>query len=310
MTVAFVSHSDCLLHDAGPDHPECPQRLRAIREAIMAAGLDDALDHRDAPRASREQLERVHDPAYVQAVFDQAPRTGRVYLDPDTSMNPHSLAAARCAAGAAVLGVDLVMRDEARAAFCAVRPPGHHAERARAMGFCIFNNVAVGAAHALAAHGLQRVAIVDFDVHHGNGTEDIFRDEPRVLFCSSFQHPYYPFSGADTSSAHILNLPLPAGTDGAGFQHAVAATWLPALDAFRPQLVMVSAGFDGHRDDQLAGLNLLEADYAWITREICSLAERCCDGRVVSLLEGGYALPALGRSAVAHVRALMEVART
>lgn len=310
MPVALISHPDCLLHDMGAGHPECPQRLYAINDQLIASGLEPLLLHHDAPLASREQLQRVHDVAYVQSVFDRAPGEGRVFLDPDTSMNPHSLNAALRAAGAVALGVDLVMAGPIRAAFCPVRPPGHHAERDRAMGFCIFNNVAVGAAHAMAVHGLQRVAIVDFDVHHGNGTEDIFRDDPRVLLCSSFQHPYYPFSGGDTHSDHIVNVLLPAGTDGAGFRQAVGAAWLPALEAFRPELVLISAGFDGHHEDDMADLNLIERDYAWITAEVRAVAERHCAGRIVSTLEGGYALHALGRSVAAHLRELLGPANT
>jgi len=305
MAIAYISHPDCLKHDMGPDHPESPRRLYAINDQLVASGLEPLLHHRDAPLATREQLERVHDAAYVQSVFDKSPGEGRVFLDPDTTMNPHSLTAALRAAGAAVLGVDLVMSGEMPAAFCAVRPPGHHAEHNRAMGFCIFNNVAVGAAHALAAHGLERVAIVDFDVHHGNGTEDIFRDEPRVLLCSSFQHPFYPNSGADTVSDHIVNVPLAAGTLGLAFREAIETHWLPALEAFRPQLVMISAGFDGHHEDDMASLDLNEADYSWITRQIKALADRHCEGRIVSVLEGGYALHALGRSVAAHIKALL-----
>lgn len=304
MAIAYITHPDCLLHDMGSAHPECPQRLYAINDQLIASGLEPVLLHRDAPLASREQLQRVHGAAYVQQVFDRAPQEGRVFLDPDTAMNPHTLPAALRAAGAAVLGVDLVMSGEAAAAFCAVRPPGHHAERDRAMGFCIFNNVAVGAAHALAVHGLQRVAIVDFDVHHGNGTEQIFADQPRVLLCSSFQHPYYPFTGADTTSDHIVNVPLAAGTTGSEFRAAIDASWWPALDAFRPQLLLVSAGFDGHYEDDMAELNLTESDYSWVSRAIREVAERHAQGRIVSLLEGGYALHALGRSVVAHLKAL------
>jgi acetoin utilization deacetylase AcuC-like enzyme len=304
MAIAYITHPDCLLHDMGAGHPECPQRLYAINDQLIASGLEPVLLHHDAPLATREHLQRVHTAAYVQEVFDRAPTEGRVFLDPDTAMNPHSLNAALRAAGAGILGVDLVMGGAAPAAFCAVRPPGHHAERDRAMGFCIFNNVAVAAAHALAVHGLERIAIVDFDVHHGNGTEHIFADEPRVLLCSSFQHPYYPFSGAETASDHVVNVPLPADTAGGGFRAAIEAAWLPVLEKFSPQLILVSAGFDGHYEDDMAQLNLNEADYSWVTRQIKQLADRHAAGRIVSLLEGGYALHALGRSVVAHIKAL------
>jgi len=233
------------------------------------------------------------------------PRTELVWLDPDTAMNPHSAEAALHAAGAAVLGVDLAMSGEAGCAFCNVRPPGHHAERGRAMGFCLFNNVAVGAAHALEEHALERVAILDFDVHHGNGTEDIFAGERRILFCSTFQHPYYPYSGTGACADNVVNVPLPAGTDGKVFRDAVTEHWLPRVEAFAPQLVMVSAGFDAHREDELAQLRLVEDDYAWVTTEIKRLADTHASGRIVSSLEGGYALGALGRSVVAHLNAML-----
>jgi acetoin utilization deacetylase AcuC-like enzyme len=226
-------------------------------------------------------------------------------LDPDTAMGPHTLDAALRAAGAVVHAVDLVMSGEFQAIFCAVRPPGHHAERNRAMGFCFFNNVAVGAAHALAAHGLERVAIVDFDVHHGNGTEHIFENEPRVLFCSSFQHPFYPFTGHETDTPHIVNITLPAGSDGTRFRQEVEAHWLHRLHEFKPQLVMVSAGFDAHAEDDMSHVRLREPDYIWITRELKKVADQYAGGRIVSTLEGGYNLSALGRSAVAHVDALL-----
>lgn len=304
MTLAFITHPDCLLHDMGPYHPESPARLQAINDQLIASGLDQVLRHYEAPLVTREQLLRVHDADYVDTIFASAPEQGMVYLDPDTSMNPHSLQAAQRAAGAVVQAVDLVLGDDAQDAFCSVRPPGHHAERRRAMGFCIFNNIAVGTAHALAAHGLERVAIVDFDVHHGNGTEDIFSAEPRVLLCSSFQHPYYPHSGIEPQ-AEYEPAPLPAGSGGEAFRKAIQERWLPALHAFRPQLIMCSAGFDAHREDELAGLNLVEDDYAWVTREIKQVARDYAEGRLVSVLEGGYALSALGRSVVAHLQAML-----
>jgi len=305
MTVALITHPDCARHDMGSAHPESPARLWAIHDQLVASRLESVLRHYEAPAATREQLERVHDPEYVESIFRTSPAAGLVALDPDTAMNPHTLSAALHAAGATVLGVDLVMRGDAGAVFCSVRPPGHHAERHRAMGFCFFNNVAVGAAHALAVHGLERVAILDFDVHHGNGTEDIFGEDARVLFCSSFQHPFYPYSGATPTAEHVINTPLARGAGGAEFRRAVTTRWLPALDAFRPQLVMCSAGFDAHRDDELAELNLTESDYYWVTEQIKTIADRHARGRIVSTLEGGYDLPALGRSVVAHVHALL-----
>jgi acetoin utilization deacetylase AcuC-like enzyme len=291
----------------GPHHPERPQRLMAIEDQLKSAQLFDYLRHYEAPKASMDQIGRVHDMLYVDDVMSASPAVGLVALDPDTFMNPHTVDAALRAAGAAVLGVDLVMRGEVDNAFCNVRPPGHHAEHDRAMGFCIFNNVAVGAAHALAAHGLERVAIVDFDVHHGNGTEDIFRREPRVMICSSFQHPYYPFSGGDNVDGHLINVRLPAGTDGPAFRAAVETAWLPQLDAFRPELVLVSAGFDAHVEDEMAGLALTEADYGWVTDLILDVAGRYAQKRVVSSLEGGYALHALGRSVAVHLRRMMGI---
>jgi acetoin utilization deacetylase AcuC-like enzyme len=304
MHTAYVTHPSCLLHDMGSGHPESPARLRAIDDRLHAAHLFDHLSHREAPRAQREHLLRVHAAAYVDFVEAASPSEGLRELDPDTSMNPHTLDAAYHAAGGAVMAVDLVMRGEAANAFVACRPPGHHATRSQAMGFCIFNNVAVAAAHALAAHGLERVAIVDFDVHHGNGTEDIFGDEPRVMLCSTFQHPFYPFRGADTASAHIVNVPLPAGTAGSSYREAFSARILPRLEAFRPQMLFCSAGFDGHREDDMAQFGLIESDYVWITEQVMDVAARHAGGRIVSVLEGGYDLSSLGRSVAAHIKTL------
>jgi acetoin utilization deacetylase AcuC-like enzyme len=305
MPIAIISHPDCRLHDMGEGHPEQPARLSAIFDRLIASGLEMIVRQLDAPLATREQLERVHERGYVQNVFDRAPADGLVMLDPDTAMGPHTLAAALRSAGAVVHAVDLVMNKEFQAVFCAVRPPGHHAERNRAMGFCFFNNVAVGAAHALAEHGLERVAIVDFDVHHGNGTEHIFETEPRVLFCSSFQHPFYPFTGHETDTPHIVNITMPAGSDGARFREEVERHWLHRLHEFKPQLVLVSAGFDAHAEDDMSHVRLREADFVWITRELKKVADQYADGRIVSTLEGGYNLSALGRSAVAHIDALL-----
>lgn len=306
MTIHLISHPDCALHEMGAHHPECPERLGSIQNQLISSGLDYVLLHHEAPLATREQLCRVHDADYVDLIFQNAPEQGHIRLDPDTGMNPHSLSAALHAAGAVVQAVDLVMSGRSSAAFCNVRPPGHHAVRNAAMGFCIFNNIAVGAAHAMQVHQLKRVAIVDFDVHHGNGTEDIFRDAAGVLFCSTFQHPFYPHSGIDVEADNIVNVPLPAGTDGQAFQAAVETHWLPALNAFKPELILISAGFDAHLEDDMAGLGLLEEDYAWVTTEIRKIANQYARGRIVSSLEGGYALSALGRSVVAHLRALLD----
>ncbi|MDH4234327.1 MAG: histone deacetylase family protein [Gallionella sp.] len=304
MPTAYITHPLCLKHDMGEYHPESPARIRAIEEQLLEAGLLDCLQCHEAPEATREQLLRVHDADYVDFIEASAPQRGMVQLDPDTAMNPFTYPAALRAAGAVVLGVDLVMSGKAENAFCNIRPPGHHAERARAMGFCIFNNVAVGVAHALAQHGLQRVAIADFDVHHGNGTENIFHDNPRVMLCSTFQHPFYPYAGAGSGNDHIINVPLAAGTDGAGFRAAVTQYWLPALEEFQPELLLISAGFDAHRDDEMAMLKLVEPDYSWVTMELKRIAEKYARGRIVSVLEGGYELHALGRCALAHIRAL------
>ena len=305
MATALLTHPDCALHEMGDGHPESPERLRSVMQALQASGLADRLTLREAPLATREHLGRVHDSEHVDLVFSTAPSRGYAYLDPDTSMNPKSLGAALRAAGAVVEGTDMVMRGEVASAFCAVRPPGHHATRARPMGFCMFNNVAIGAAHALEFHGLERVAVLDFDVHHGNGTEDAFHDDPRVMLCSTFQHPYYPYSGADSSNAHIINTPLPAMTDGRGFRAAVERDWLPALEAYKPPLVFVSAGFDAHRDDPLAYLKLGDEDYRWVTEKLLAVAARHAQGRVVSTLEGGYNTQALGRCVVEHVGAML-----
>ena len=309
MSIAILTHPTFAKHETGEGHPERPGRVAAATAALRAAPFADRLAWIDAPRASRAWLERAHDASYVERIHRASPGRGLVSLDADTVMGPHSLEAALHAAGAAVHAIDLVLGDAHPAAFCLVRPPGHHAEHARAMGFCLFDNVAIGAAHALSAGGLERVAIVDFDVHHGNGTEDIFRTDERVLFCSSFQHPFYPFSGADTASTHIVNVPLPAGTSGTAFRDAVRARWLPALDAFRPQVVLFSAGFDAHTEDTMASLGLVEADYAWVTGAVKDATAKHANGRIVSVLEGGYALDALGRSVVAHVGALFDDAR-
>ena len=304
MHTAYVTHSSYLLHDMGSWHPESPARLRAIDDRLHAAHLFDFLTHLDATPAQRSQLLRVHDAAYIDFVEAASPREGLRELDPDTSMNPHTLEAAWHAAGGAVMAVDLVMRGEAANAFVACRPPGHHATRSQAMGFCIFNNVAVAAAHTLDQHGLERVAIVDFDVHHGNGTEDIFRDDPRVMLCSTFQHPFYPYSGADTANPHIVNVPLPAGTTGHAYRDAFSTRILPRLETFRPQMLFFSAGFDGHREDDMAQFGLVEADYAWITEQVMGVAARDAEGRIVSVLEGGYDLSSLGRSVAAHIKTL------
>ena len=304
MQTAYISHPLCLKHDMGAHHPECPARIHAIEDQLIASGLFGYLQHHDAPEVTREQLLRVHDGDYLEDIASKAPKAGILNLDGDTTMNPYTYPAALRAAGAVVMAVDIVMAQQVENAFCNIRPPGHHAERAQAMGFCIFNNVAVGAAHALAAHGLSRVAIADFDVHHGNGTEDIFRIDPRVMLCSTFQHPFYPYCGADSSNDHIINVPLKAGTSGVEFRTAVTEQWLPALERFQPEFIFISAGFDAHRDEDMGSMRLVEADYAWVTEELKRVAAKYAQSRIVSVLEGGYELHALGRSAMAHIKVL------
>ncbi len=293
----------------GQYHPESPARLRAIEDQLIAQRLSDFLYKAEAPAATVQQLARVHQQHYIDTLFELAPQQGIVHLDPDTSMNPHSLDAALHAAGSVIRAVDLVLSGEAGNAFCAVRPPGHHAERARATGFCFFNNVAVGAAHALAEHGLERVAILDFDVHHGNGTENIFAHDPSVLYCSVYQHPFYPFPEPALAAPNIIHCPLQAGSDGEALRQAVTDTWLPAMHDFRPQLLLLSAGFDGHRLDPLADLRWTEDDFQWVTSQLVRYADANCAGQIVSTLEGGYDLDALARSACIHIKTLMGLSQ-
>jgi acetoin utilization deacetylase AcuC-like enzyme len=309
MTTAYITHPDCLRHEMGAGHPECPERLNSVNEAMLTSGLLTELRCLEAPLAEVADLERVHDASYVDLIFENAPAEGRVQLDPDTAMNPHSLDAARRAAGAGMLAVDEVLSGSSSNGFCAVRPCGHHATRVRSMGFCIFNNIAVAAAYAMEAKDLERVAIIDFDVHHGNGTEDMFSApqwRERVLMASFFQHPFYPYSGTDNPAPNMINVPMAARSGGAEVRAAVEEEWLPALERFKPQMIFISAGFDAHRDDLLGGMSLLEADYVWMTRVLMEVADRHSQRRIVSMLEGGYNLSALGRSAVAHVKALAE----
>ena len=304
MPTAFITHADCLKHNMGAHHPERPERLTAIEDQLIASGVGPHLARHEAPLATDEQLALVHPIEYVRAIREAAPESGTVHLDPDTAMNPYTLQAALRAAGAAVLAVDLVIERKATAAFCSVRPPGHHACVARPMGFCIFNNVAVAARHALRRHGLERVAIIDFDVHHGNGTEDIFEGDESVLMASTFQHPFYPYSGTEDPARNMVNVPLAAGAGSKEFRAAVREAWIPALEAFRPELILFSAGFDAHAEDEMAMLRFTDGDYGWVTEQLRALAERHAKGRMVSLLEGGYALSALGRSVVQHVRVM------
>ena len=305
MLPAYISHPDCLKHTMGEQHPEAPERLGAIRDMLLIKGLLDFMQPHEAPLATEQQLAQAHSSLYIHTIADLAPHKGSVQVDPDTSMNPFSYQAALRAAGAAVLATDLVLAKGAGIAFCNVRPPGHHAEYAAAGGFCFFNNVAVGIRHALNVHGLERVALIDFDVHHGNGSEDILHDDERVLMCSIFEDKLYPFCGNVARGANMVNVALPARSGAELLRAAVTDQWLPALERFKPQLIFISAGFDGHRDDDMGNLALVEADYAWVTRQVAAVARRHCQGRIVSCLEGGYALSSLARSAAAHVRVLL-----
>ncbi|MEO1313239.1 MAG: histone deacetylase family protein [Pseudomonadota bacterium] len=305
MTTLLASHSDCLAHQTPDGHPEQVARLKAVMEALE--GLD--LTRIEAPLAKDAHILRAHPQTHLDAIRAAAPSEGLVPLDADTWMSPGSLTAALRAAGGVVAAVDQVMAGDAQNAFVAMRPPGHHAEASTPMGFCLFGNIVIGARHALEAHGLSRVAIVDFDVHHGNGTQDLVWDEPRILFASTHQSPLYPGTGHPHETGthgNVLNVPLPANAGGTAFRHAMETLVLPAVDAFAPEMILISAGFDAHAEDPLANLNLTEADFVWATASICDLAETHAQGRVVSVLEGGYNLDALGRSAAAHVKTLME----
>lgn len=307
MLTAYITHPSCLMHTMGPDHPECPERITTINDQLIASGLFDYLAHHEAPQANLAQLARVHSPQYIEEIFSLSPTSGTHDIDGDTIMNPFTLDAALHAAGAVVKAVDLVMQGIAPNAFCNIRPPGHHAGYAKSSGFCLFNNIAVGAAHALDQYGLERVAIVDFDVHHGDGTEDIFKDNPKVMLCSSFQHPFYPYTGADSSNHHIINVPLAAGCSGAEFRASIIEQWLPALTAFNPQLLLISAGFDAHYEDDMGGLALRDADFLWLAEMLREFAKQHCQGRIVSSLEGGYAIQALKRCVIAHIKCLGQL---
>ena len=312
MSTAFFTHADCRRHDMGQGHPECPARLDAIEDHFLATGLADVLSrHDDAPPARPEDLAHAHAGLYLgelDETFSRVAETGALAaVDPDTAAGPHTRQAALRAAGAAVAATDMVLDGRAENAICAIRPPGHHATRDAAMGYCFYNNVAIAARHALDVRGLKRVAIVDFDVHHGNGTEDIIAGDERVLMVSIFQDQLYPFCGNAPKAGNMLNVPVPAYTKGDAVREIVDQLWLPLLDKFRPEMIFVSAGFDAHRDDDLGRLGLIEADYEWITRRLVELAKRHAQGRIVSCLEGGYNLGALARSAAAHVRVLAGV---
>ncbi|WP_342133608.1 histone deacetylase family protein [Hydrogenophaga sp. OTU3427] len=311
----YFTHKAFRRHEMGEGHPECPQRLDAIEDRLLITGLETALERREPTAAALSDVELAHDRMHVAALRGLSDRLAEDMLaggpthasiDPDTSINAHTWEAALLAAGAAIDATDAVMAGELENAFCAVRPPGHHACHDKAMGFCFLNNVAIAAKYALARHGLKRVAIIDFDVHHGNGTEDIVAGDERILMCSFYQHPFYPECQHSTA-ANLVNMPVPAYTRGMDVRELIDMMWLPRLEAFRPQMVFISAGFDAHREDDMGQMGLVENDYIWITQRIKQVADRHAKGRIVSCLEGGYNLSALGRSVEAHIRVLADV---
>jgi acetoin utilization deacetylase AcuC-like enzyme len=312
----YFTHPDCRLHEMGAGHPECPQRLDAIEDRLLITGLDQALTRKEAAPASLTDIELAHGRMYVaslrglsDALTEEVQAGGPTHsaLDPDTSMNVHTWQAALRSAGAALEATDAVLAGELENAFCATRPPGHHACHDKAMGFCFFNNVAIAAKYAVERHGLQRVAIVDFDVHHGNGTEDIVAGDDRILMVSFYQHPFYPEGGALKHDANLVNLPVPAYTKGMDIRELIDMIWMPRLEAHRPELIFISAGFDAHREDDMGQLGLVEQDYVWITQRIKDVADKYAHGKIVSCLEGGYNLSALARSVEAHIRVLANV---
>lgn len=305
MSVAIISHYKCCNHDMGDHHPESPQRMGAIQDQLLRSGLEYVIKQFDATPIERSIIELAHDKDYVDYIFDNAPSEGTFNVDDDTQMTPATLPAALLSAGAGINAVDKIMSNEIQSAFCATRPPGHHAERDKGMGFCFFNNIAIAAAYAKEKYGLERVAIVDFDVHHGNGTENIVKDKKGFLFCSTYQYPFYPFEMQESDTPPIINTPLAATTRSAEFREAIRAHWLPALEKFEPQMIFISAGFDAHIEDDMSQISLTEADYQWVTEELKYIADMYAEGRIVSTLEGGYSLSALGRSVVAHIKGLI-----
>lgn len=306
MITSFITHPDCALHDMGPWHPENPLRLNAIADQLQLSGLMNEMMQYRARPVTPEQLYRAHPEAHIRSLQLSQPEQGFTALEDETLLCPRSLEAAAYAAGAAVRGIDQLMNNQADNVFCAVRPPGHHAERVESMGFCFYNNIAVAALHALEEYKLERVAIVDFDVHHCNGTVDIFRNDPRVMVCSSFQHPFYPWRYADETAEHIINTPLEAQTGSLVFRNTIEHSWLPALQNFKPQLLLVSAGFDAHREDPMGELNLEDDDYYWITQMLMDVANSYSKGHLLSVLEGGYELGPLARSVHRHLEALLK----
>ena len=305
LSTAFISHQNCYAHDTGQGHPECASRLSAIEDKLLVSGLFDFLRNIDAPEVTEAQLLRAHSAQHLATIESMMPTQGYARLDPDTVVSPETLPAAKRAAGAVVCAVDMVIDGSIKNAFCSVRPPGHHDERDRALGFCVFNNIAVGATHALEAHGVKKIAILDFDVHQGNGTEDILIDDERVLYCSIFQHPFFPYTSLPENSERIISIPLDASAKSEEFRAAITDHWLPALERFQPEMIFISAGFDAHRDDDMSYINLTDADFGWVTEQIVQVAEVSAAGRIVSVLEGGYELNSLSRCLETHLRVLM-----
>jgi len=304
----YITHPNCRLHMMQKWHPEAPARLDEINDRLLASGVSPCLRHLDAPNASDADVLRVHTPEYLAYLKEHVPQEGYFSIDnEETSMNPHTLRAAYSAAGSGILAIDEIMAGHALNAFCAVRPPGHHAERGRAMGFCFFNNLAIAARYAIEKFKLKRIAVIDFDVHHGNGTEDIFKNDPHIVMCSFFQYPLYPNSGIANVAPNMFNTPVPAFTKSDVIRNIVQNKWLPVLEDFKPELVLISAGFDAHREDEMGQMDLVEKDYEWITKQLMEVAKRHSQGRIISFLEGGYSLSALGRSVTAHIKALASL---
>ena len=306
MTTAYISHPDFMKHEMGRHHPECPERIQAIEDQLIQSRLDGHLKRIDPPLATEADITRVHSEDHLAFIKSKAPTSDYAMIDGDTIMNTATWNVSLRAAGAAIAAVDAVMKGEVNNAFCAIRPPGHHAEPHRSMGFCVFNTIAIATRYALEQYDLDRVAVIDFDVHHGNGTEAAFIDDPHVLMCSFFQHPFYPYSGLEGGD-NMVNIPLPASTSGKVVREMISKIWIPRLQEFKPQLIMISAGFDAHREDDLGQMGLVEDDYVWITQQLMNVANQTCEGKIVSCLEGGYNLSALGRSVVAHLKTLAEL---
>ena len=306
MTTAYISHPDFMKHEMGRHHPECPERIQAIEDQLIQSRLDGHLKRIDPPLATEADITRVHSEDHLAFIKSKAPTSGYAMIDGDTIMNTATWNVSLRAAGAAIAAVDAVMKGEVNNAFCAIRTPGHHAEPHRSMGFCVFNTIAIATRYALEQYDLDRVAVIDFDVHHGNGTEAAFIDDPHVLMCSFFQHPFYPYSGLEGGD-NMVNIPLPASTSGKVVREMISKIWIPRLQEFKPQLIMISAGFDAHREDDLGQMGLVEDDYVWITQQLMNVANQTCEGKIVSCLEGGYNLSALGRSVVAHLKTLAEL---